>query len=150
MDKEKPTIILGVIGSDCHAVGNRILYQVFTDAGFNVVNLGVLTPRDDFVMAAVRHNAQAILVSSLYGHGEMDCKGMRESCREAGLGDIILYVGGNLTIGKKPFPETREKFLAMGYNRVFNADCDLDEAVRLLKEDLQKRTRKSEMGSGPH
>ena len=40
---DKKTIVLGVIGSDVHAVGNKILDYALTDAGFNVVNIGVLS-----------------------------------------------------------------------------------------------------------
>ena len=63
------TIVIGVIGSDCHAVGNKILNHVFTKEGFNVINIGVLSPQEDFINAAIETKADAILVSSLYGHG---------------------------------------------------------------------------------
>ena len=43
---DKKTIVLGVIGSDVHAVGNKILDYALTDAGFNVVNIGVLSPQE--------------------------------------------------------------------------------------------------------
>ena len=36
-------------------------------------------------MHRVETNADAIIVSSLYGHGEIDCRGLREKCDEAGL-----------------------------------------------------------------
>lgn len=132
------TIILGVIGSDCHAVGNRILQGVFSDAGFKVVNLGVMVSREEFADAAVETGASAILVSSLYGHGEIDCDGFRDLCIERGIGEILLYVGGNLVIGKQSSQETEEKFRAMGFDRVFGPDADLEKAVELLREDLAR------------
>jgi methylaspartate mutase S subunit len=78
-------IVLGVIGSDVHAVGNKILEMSFRDAGFKVINLGVMVSQEEFIHAAIESDAGAILVSSLYGHGEMDCRGLREKCHEAGL-----------------------------------------------------------------
>ncbi|HBG16532.1 MAG TPA: methylaspartate mutase, partial [Firmicutes bacterium] len=33
------TLVLGVIGMDVHAVGNKILEYAFNHAGFNVINL---------------------------------------------------------------------------------------------------------------
>ena len=87
------TIVLGVIGADCHVIGNKILEHSFKEAGYNVVNLGVMVSQEEFIAAAIESNASAILVSSLYGHGEIDCRGLREKCIEAGLGDILLYVG---------------------------------------------------------
>lgn len=130
------TIVIGVIGSDCHAVGNKILEKVFSEAGFNVVNLGVMVSQEEFINAAIETNAKAILVSSLYGQGELDCEGLRDKCTEKGLDEVILYVGGNLVIGKTDFKAVESKFLQMGYNRVFGPDIDLHKVVTLLQEDL--------------
>lgn len=132
----KATIILGVIGSDVHAIGNRILDYAFTQAGFKVVNMGVLTTQKEFVQAAIETDAKAILVSSLYGHGEIDCRGLRELCIEAGIGDILLYVGGNLVVGKQEWEPVREKFLAMGFDRVFPPGTLPAEAIDMLDKDL--------------
>ena len=63
------TLVIGVIGADVHAVGNKILEIAFKQAGYNVVNLGITVSQDEFVTAAIETNADAILVSSLYGHG---------------------------------------------------------------------------------
>lgn len=136
---KRETIVLGVVGADCHAVGNKILERVFDEQGFKVVNLGVMVSQDEFVDAAIESNAQAILVSSLYGQGELDCEGLRERCVERGLDDVILYVGGNLVIGKTDYDETEKKFKAMGYDRVFRPDCDLIEAANLLHSDIRER-----------
>ena len=87
---EKKKLVIGVIGADVHAVGNTILNRAFLDAGFDVTNLGVLVPQEEFIQAAVEVGADAIVVSSLYGQGELDCRGMREKCDEAGLKGIAL------------------------------------------------------------
>ena len=97
----KKTIVTGVIGADVHAVGNKILTYALEEAGFEMINLGVMVSQEEFVEAAVETNADAILVSSLYGHGEIDCNGLREKCDEAGLKDIPLLAGGNLVLGSK-------------------------------------------------
>ncbi|MTI96875.1 MAG: methylaspartate mutase subunit S [Firmicutes bacterium] len=132
----KVTIVLGVIGSDVHAIGNRILDYAFTQAGFKVVNIGVLASQAEFVQAAVETDARAILVSSLYGHGELDCRGLREACIEAGIGDILLYAGGNLVVGKQDWAPVQKKFLDMGFDRAYPPGTMPDEAIRDLREDL--------------
>ncbi len=133
---EKKTVVLGVIGSDCHAVGNKILDYSLSAAGFNVVNIGVLSPQEDFINAAIETNADAIMVSSLYGHGEIDCRGMRENAIEAGLTDIKLFVGGNIVVGKQDWDEVHQKFLDMGFDRVYPPGTSTEVAVRDLKEAL--------------
>jgi methylaspartate mutase sigma subunit len=136
MTGKAPTIVLGVIGADCHSVGNQILELHFTQQGFNVANLGVMVSQDEFIDAAIETGAGAILVSSLYGHGEIDCAGFRERCIERGLDKIVLYVGGNLVVGKAAPEVVVEKFKAMGFDRVFLPGCNLDEVAELLRKDL--------------
>ena len=136
---EKDKIVLGVIGADVHAVGNKILHYAYSQAGFFVINLGVMVSQEEFIQAAMEAEASAIIVSSLYGHGELDCKGLREKCIEAGLDNILLYVGGNLVVGKTPFEEVKAKFLAMGFDRIYPPGSDPEDGIRDLKADLSKR-----------
>jgi methylaspartate mutase sigma subunit len=133
---EKKKLILGVIGADVHAVGNKILYHAFTGAGFEVTNLGVMVSQEEFIEAAIETAADAILVSSLYGHGELDCRGFRDKCDEAGLKGILLYVGGNLVVGKQDFEDVEKRFKDMGFDRVFGPGTSPETAIVLLREDL--------------
>jgi methylaspartate mutase sigma subunit len=130
------TIVLGVIGADVHAVGNKILHYAYSQAGFNVVNLGVMVSQEEFIQAAIEADAQAMIVSSLYGHGELDCRGLRDKCIEAGLEKIKLYVGGNLVVGKTPFEEVQKKFLEMGFDRVYPPGSDPATSILDLEKDL--------------
>jgi len=135
MDKRK--LIIGVIGADVHAVGNAILYHAFTGAGFEVTNLGVMVSQEEFIEAAIETAADAIIVSSLYGHGELDCRGFREKCAEAGLTNILLYVGGNIVVGKQDFAEVEKRFKAMGFDRVFAPGTTPETGIAALMEDLR-------------
>lgn len=130
------TIVIGVIGADVHAVGNRIIEYVLQNEGYHVVNIGVLSSQEDFIHAAIESNADMILVSSLYGHGEIDCRGLREKCIEAGIGDILLYVGGNIVVGKQNFEDVEKRFKEMGFNRVFPPGTPIDACLGIIKEDL--------------
>jgi len=140
-DKEKVgTVVLGVIGSDIHSIGNRIMEYALKEEGFNVINLGVQVPLEEFIKAAIESNADAILIGSLYGHAMMDCEGIRDKCIEAGLGDIILYIGGNLTTDyTKPWEEIEQTFKAMGFDRVFRSGVLPSEVIKVLREDIRKR-----------
>ncbi|HAM64008.1 MAG: methylaspartate mutase subunit S [Firmicutes bacterium GWF2_51_9] len=135
---EKTTVVIGVIGADVHAVGNRIIEYAMNQAGFNVVNLGVMVSQKEFVDAAIETNAKAIIVSSLYGHGELDCRGLGDACKEAGL-DVLLYVGGNLVVGKSDFEVVEEKFKKMGFDRVYPPGSDIEQGIRDLTADLKNK-----------
>ncbi|HKM43554.1 MAG TPA: methylaspartate mutase subunit S [Limnochordia bacterium] len=133
---ETKTLVLGVIGSDVHAVGNKILEISFKEAGFTVVNLGVLVSQKEFVEAAVETNADAIMVSSLYGHGEIDVRGLREALIEAGIGDILMYIGGYLVVGSQDWTEVETKFRQLGFDRVYPPSTLPEDFIPVLKSDL--------------
>lgn len=136
MSETKKTIVIGVIGADVHAVGNKIIDYALNNSGYNVVNIGVLSTQEDFINAAIETNADAILVSSLYGHGEIDARGLREKCIEAGIGDILLYIGGNIVVGKQDWATVEPKFIEMGYNRAFPPGTRIEESIKVLDKDL--------------
>ncbi|MEC9484573.1 MAG: methylaspartate mutase subunit S [Candidatus Izemoplasma sp.] len=130
------TVVIGVIGADVHAVGNKIMDYVLSNNGYEVVNIGVLSTQEDFINAAIETGAEAILVSSLYGHGEMDCKFMKEKCEEAGIGHVKLYVGGNIVVGKQDFTEVKKRFMDMGFDRVYGPGQKIEDALEDLREDI--------------
>lgn len=133
---DKKKLVIGVIGADVHAVGIQILAHAFEAAGFEVTNLGVMVSQEEYIEAAIETAADAIMVSSLYGHGELDCRGLREKCKEVGLKDILLYVGGNIVVGKQPFDEVEVRFKKMGFDRVFGPGTPPEDTIKALKEDF--------------
>ncbi|MDL2299259.1 methylaspartate mutase subunit S [Bacteroides sp. OttesenSCG-928-E20] len=133
---EKKTIVTGVIGADVHAVGNKIIAYALEREGFDVVNLGVMVSQEEYIAAALETNAHAVLVSSLYGHGEIDCQGLRQKCDEAGLKNIPLMAGGNLVVGKQDFVEVEKRFIDMGFNKAYPPGTAIETTIADLKEML--------------
>jgi len=132
-------IVIGTIGADAHMIGAWVLQKGLTDAGFNGTFLGAAVPQEEFVNAAIETNADAILVSSLYGMGILDCEGLREKCVEAGLKNIVLYAGGNVAAPlelQTNWPEIEKRFRKMGFNRVYRNTVTVSEVVAALKSDL--------------
>jgi len=134
-------LVTGVIGADTHIVGNRILSMALEDAGFEVIALGAITPAEDFVKAAIETAADAIMVSSLYGQGELDCRGFRDLCIEAGLENILIYVGGNLVVGKQDWAGVETRFLEMGFDRAFPPNTRTDDVIAKLNADFTARSK---------
>jgi methylaspartate mutase sigma subunit len=132
------TVVLGVLGVDAHVVGNKIMAHALEAGGFKVVNIGTFSSQQDFIRAAIETAAHAILVGSLCGHGEMECRGFRENCVEAGIGDIQLVVGGNLVVGRQEWEEVEKRFLQMGFNRAYPPGVSPKQVIEDLKKDLEK------------
>jgi len=139
MNDRKKTVVLGVLGVDAHVVGNKIMAHALEGAGFKVVNIGTFSSQEDFIRAAIESAADAILVGSLCGHGEMECRNFRENCIEAGIGNIHMVVGGNLVIGRQHWKEVEKSFLRMGFNRVYPPGVSPKKVIEDLKEDLKNR-----------
>lgn len=132
-------VVIGTIGSDSHMIGAWVLTNALKDAGFGVTFLGAVVPQQEFVDAAIETAADAILVSSMYGMGILDCEGLRDRCIEAGLGDIVLYAGGTVAAPlelEKNWPEVEKRFRQIGFNRVFPNTVTTDDVIRVLKQDL--------------
>ena len=135
----KATVITGTIGMDAHVIGTKVLSRALRDAGFQVIELGMQTPPEEFIKAAQETNADAMLISSLYGMAEYDLRGFKEKCLEAGLGEVILYIGGLLGVSRHDFSEDEVKFKKLGFDRVYPPEADLKKAIDDLRRDLEKR-----------
>lgn len=140
------TVVTGVVGDDVHVMGIRLVEHALESAGANVVSLGVMTPVQDFVEAAVETAADAVMISSSNGHAGISCDGIRGAFAEAGLGDMLLYIGGNLRVGSRSGAqgEVEQEFRALGFDRVFEPSVDLSEVMRTLADDLDMRGRRDD------
>ncbi len=135
MSTSNRSVVLGTIGSDAHVVGITLLEHALKEAGFDVRNLGAQTPQEEFAAAVAETDADAVLVSSLYGHAEQDCVGLHERLVEAGV-DPVTYIGGNLAVGQSDFQEVRERFREMGFDRVFESDAGFEDVVSALRQEF--------------
>ena len=142
-EQNKGTLVTGVIGEDTHSIGIKILEHSLAAAGFKIVPLGIQVTQQEFIEAAVETDADAILVSSLNGHAPIACEGMREKCMEAGIGDVILYIGGMLYMRGKTWEEVEKLFEDMGFDRVYTPACRPRHVINDLTEDLAKKREKS-------
>lgn len=135
------TIVTGTIGQDSHVIGVKLLSRALREAGFKTIELGGLTPAEEFIQAAQESAADGIMVSSLYGMAEMDLDGFKDKCVEAGLGDVLLYLGGNLAVGRHDFKDDERKFKEMGFDRVYPPEVDFSTVIEDLKRDLKARKK---------
>ena len=137
--QKKKILVIGTIGSDAHVIGSYIMTYALREAGFNVINLGAMVAQQEFIDAAVESNADAILVSSLYGMGVLDCEGFRKKCEEAGIGNINLYAGGMLTATEFPWDEVLSRFEKLRFDRIYPPGTLPETFINDLKNDLQMK-----------
>jgi len=135
----KLRIVTGVIGNDIHVVANRILVRGLTQHDFKVCNLGVSVSNQLFIDAAVEYSADAILISSINGEAFEWIGNFRSECNAAGMQDLIIYIGGNLSIGDKPASYIEQRFIDAGFDRAYHRPSSLDTLIEDLNTDFAIR-----------
>ena len=135
-DMAKGTVVIGTIGSDAHIVGATLLTLALREAGFNALHIGAICSQEEFINAAKETAADAIWVSSLYGMGMLDCEGFKDRLTEAGLGYVLLYIGGLLNVSGLNWQETEQRFKDIGFDRVYPPGTMPEKAIADLKQDL--------------
>lgn len=91
-------VIIGTAFGDLHSLGKRIVIGCLKSMMVEVIDLGVNVKPEDFVNAALEHDAQVIAISSMMVHtatGEEGSLRVRALLDERNLADKIkLVVGG--------------------------------------------------------
>ena len=134
--KKQSSLILGTIGEDPHIIGSKILGRVLEGEGYKIIHIGAKCQPKKFIEAAIETKADAILISSLSGHAKNYCQGFRELCNEAGLGNIVIYVGGNIIVSEREWQDVEKEFMEMGLNRVYPPGTRPPIVIEDLKKDL--------------
>jgi len=134
-----PTVITGTVGMDAHVIGTKVLSRALKEAGFKVVELGMQVSPEEFISVAQETKADAIMMTSLYGMAELDLKGFNEKRMEAGLGDVVMYIGGNLVVGRYDPKEIEPRFKALGFDRVYGPGTEAESGIADLKKDLKAK-----------
>lgn len=133
---KRGVLVTGVIGEDVHVTGIRILEHALRNAGFTVHSLGIHNTQEDFIKMAKEKEANIIMISSLCGHAKLLVDGLRDKCKEAGLENIRLYLGGQLVIHAEEWEKTEKTFLDLGFDRVFEPFVLPEPVIASIKTDL--------------
>lgn len=64
-NRAKGTVVIGTIKGDLHDIGKNLVIMMLEGAGFEVIDLGVDVPADEFIRAIETHRPQVVGLSSL-------------------------------------------------------------------------------------
>lgn len=96
MTNTRPVMVLATVKGDVHDIGKNIVGIVMRCSGFNVVDLGVMTPTEDIVEAAIKHKADLIGLSGLITPSLGEMCAVASALESRGL-KVPLFVGGATT-----------------------------------------------------
>lgn len=93
-EREK-TVVIGTVHGDLHDIGLNIVEFMLDINGFNVVNLGIDVPPQDFIDSIKKHKPQVVGLSGFLTLAFDSMKETIEKIEEAGLRDNIkIMIGG--------------------------------------------------------
>lgn len=88
-------VILGTVEGDIHDIGKKILAALLTANGYEVIDLGVEVPAEEFVAKFEELNADAIGASAMLTTTKEKQREIVEELEAAGLRDeVVVMVGG--------------------------------------------------------
>jgi len=87
-------IVLGTVKDDIHNIGKDIFKAFAEAAGFDVVDIGVDVPVDDFVAKVKENKPDIIGMSCLITAGISSMKKTVEAIKAAGITDAKIIIGG--------------------------------------------------------
>lgn len=129
-DSENRRIIRVVLGKkhfDAHDVGLRYIAHALTSAGMEVVFMR-FAETWQLAAAAADEDADVIGISILTGAHLSEAEALIAACRERGLDDRLIIMGGVIADDDIPALE------AIGIERVFQPGTSPDDLVKYIQE----------------
>ncbi|GAA0459295.1 methylaspartate mutase [Paractinoplanes deccanensis] len=126
-------ILLSTVSSDAHTWNLVYLQMLLEEHGCTVTNLGPCVPDDVLVRAAREEQPDAIVISSVNGHGHIDgARVMRALRRDPGTRHLPAVIGGKLGIGGTADEDHAAALLAAGFDVVFPDSADAAALPEIL------------------
>lgn len=133
-------IVLTTVSSDAHTWNLVFLALLLEEYGHTVTNLGPCVPDDVVIEACLRTEADALVVSTVNGHGVIDGARLIERVRRE-VGSIPAVIGGKLTTVGESGHELSARLLDTGFDTVFLGGSDLDGLTRFLDSATRSMVR---------
>ncbi len=91
----RATAVIGTVQHDVHDIGKDIVIMMLRGSGFEVIDLGIDTPPEEFVQAIREHSPQILGMSLLLTTSYKSVAATMEAIQQAGLREgLSIMVGG--------------------------------------------------------
>ena len=127
------TVVIGTVDEDIHNIGKNIVKTMLKANGFEVIDLGVEVPNEEFVDAVKEHEPDILGMSALLTMTMDHQAEVIELLEEEGLRDEVKVMVG----GAPTSPEWCTEIGADGFGD--NADAAVERAVELTEEIREER-----------
>ncbi len=125
--ERKIKVVLAKPGLDGHDQGAKVVVRAMLDAGFDVHYTGLRQSPQQVGDAALRHDADVIALSSMAGSHLPFCTRLKPMLEQAGLGDRLWIIGGNLPA------QDHDALRELGFAGVFQTGSRLDAICDFIR-----------------
>jgi len=133
-------VLLSTTSSDAHTWNMVFLHLLLEESGHRVINLGPCVPDDLLVESAQLHRPDAIVITTVNGHGQIDGARVVRALREqAATRAIPVMIGGQLGIDGPSTDEQVRRLLEAGFDAVFIPTADPDQLPAALAQIVPAR-----------
>lgn len=88
-------MVIGTVKGDIHDIGKNLVSMMMEGAGFEVIDLGINNPVENYINAIVEHDAQILGMSALLTTTMPYMKVVIDTLKEKGMrNDYVVLVGG--------------------------------------------------------
>lgn len=116
-------VLLSTVSSDSHTWNLVFLQLLLEEAGHEVINLGPCVPDELLLDSARQQRPDAIVISTVNGHGFLDGSRMIRRLREdPELADLPVIIGGKLGVAGSADAANAQELLDAGFTAVFTED----------------------------
>lgn len=129
--------VLGMVGSDKHNKGIRVIARIFRDHGLEVVYIGEHNTSQRIASVAVSEDAAFVGVSFSNGDYVLRAKELIKALADAGGGDIALVMGGLI------HPEDVPELEAAGVTAVFGPESTKQQILATIDEKFGRAEESS-------
>jgi methylmalonyl-CoA mutase, C-terminal domain len=124
-------VVLAKPGLDGHDQGAKVVARALMDAGFEVIYTGLRQTPEAIARVALDEDADVVALSSMAGSHVPICQKLKPLLEQAGLGDKLWIIGGNL-------PERdHETLRALGFKGIFPSSSRLEDIVNFIRANVQ-------------
>ena len=128
MKRAKPIkVVLAKPGLDGHDQGAKVVARALMDAGFEVIYTGLRQTPEAIARISLEEDADVIALSSMAGSHLPVCRKLKPLLEQAGLGDKLWIIGGNLPV------QDHDALRALGFKGIFPSSSKLEDIVNFIR-----------------
>jgi len=120
-------VVLAKPGLDGHDQGAKVVARALMDAGFEVIYTGLRQTPEAIARIALDEDADVIALSSMAGSHLPVCRKLKPLLEQAGLGDKLWVIGGNLPA------RDHDALRALGFKGIFPSSSRLEDIVNFIR-----------------